>query len=187
MKLTKLHPHQTIEGLSGLSVQDFWVWAYADLLTASIRNAFAEFLVGFALGSLSQPRAWVQRRGLAYRGHRVDVRAAAYVQSEPQQRPSRIRYAITSDPAADADAPPVDVVVFCLFAYADTSDKNAARDAILDSANWIFFVVPAPAVTAARASQKMVGLRWLGQHASGGPVPFAFLQERIDFVLGSIT
>ncbi len=184
MKLTKLHPHQQITGLSGLSVQDFWIWAYADLLTGSVRNAFAEFMVGFALGSLAQPRAWIQRRGLPYRGCRIDVRAAAYVQSEPQERPSRIRYDIGSGPAPDEADPSVDVFVFCLFAWDDYIDKDAARNAMIDSANWVFFVVPAAAVTAARADQKMVGLRWLHQHATGGPVPFAFLQDRIDFTLG---
>ncbi len=45
-----------IDGLDGLTVGDFWSWAYSDLLSNANRGVFAEFIVAVALGVHEQPR-----------------------------------------------------------------------------------------------------------------------------------
>src|SRR5690606_10090032 len=84
MTMRKLHPHQEIKGLSGLTAEDFWIWAYSDLLDNTVRNAFAEFMVGFVLGRLSSPRPGQESTGFVYREKRIEVKAAAYTQNKPQ-------------------------------------------------------------------------------------------------------
>jgi len=51
MGVTKLEPSRKIRGLHGLSVGDFWAWAYSDVLSNRNRSIFAEFAVGAAIGA----------------------------------------------------------------------------------------------------------------------------------------
>ncbi|MBD1846459.1 hypothetical protein H6F89_24140 [Cyanobacteria bacterium FACHB-63] len=39
-----------------VTVQDFWAWAYSNILSNRNRSIFAEFLVAAALGLTHQPR-----------------------------------------------------------------------------------------------------------------------------------
>ena len=41
-------------GLSGATLADFWSWAYSDLLDRSVRQALAQFVVGWTLDNLAQ-------------------------------------------------------------------------------------------------------------------------------------
>jgi len=56
MKLKKLNPEDRILGVEGLSLGDFWSWAYSDILSNRNRSVFAEFIVGSALGVIDEPR-----------------------------------------------------------------------------------------------------------------------------------
>jgi hypothetical protein len=40
----------------GVTVGDFWAWAYSDILNNTDRAIFAEFVVGTALGVTDAPR-----------------------------------------------------------------------------------------------------------------------------------
>lgn len=51
-----LKAEEPIPGLNGVTVGDFWSWAYSDLQSNTIRPLFAEYLVGRCLGALTQPR-----------------------------------------------------------------------------------------------------------------------------------
>ena len=51
----RLTPDHPIAGL-GLTVGDFWSWAYSDVLVNTVRPLLAEFLVAAALGQLDQAR-----------------------------------------------------------------------------------------------------------------------------------
>jgi hypothetical protein len=185
--MRKLHPHQPIAGLSGLTLEDFWIWAFSDLLTNTTRNGLAEFMVGFALGCLQSPRPGQDGGFFIYRNRRVEVRAAAYTQSQPQTRKSKINFDVAMRPTPAAPTGrlrPSDCYVFCLFTYEDFADKNAACMALIDTDYWDFYILPTRQINDMLGNQKTVGVTWLKQHTPGGPVAFDELKRRIDDVLG---
>lgn len=183
--MRKLHPHQEIVGLRGLTVEDFWIWAYSDLLTNVTRNAFAEFMVGFALARLHTPRIGLEPSLFEYRDKLVAVRAAAYTQSEPQIKPSKINFNISAPKPAGADKPrEPDCFVFCLFSYEHFKDKDGARDAMLNTEYWSFYVVPQKVIQNAATGKKTLGVSWMQENTPGGPVTFSQLRFRVDDVLG---
>src|SRR3954466_16258321 len=89
----KRDPDQPIPGL-GLTVSDFWSWAYSDMLSNRNRAVFAEFLVGAASGVLDRPRVEWDAYDLRYGDHKVEVKASVYLQSWHQTRPSVISFDI---------------------------------------------------------------------------------------------
>lgn len=49
MKTERQSVTHPIAGLSGLTLGDFWSWAYSDVLNKVIRSTLAEFLAASAL------------------------------------------------------------------------------------------------------------------------------------------
>jgi len=185
--MRKLHPHQEIVGLRGLTVEDFWIWGYSDLLTNVIRNTFAEFMVGFALGCLHTPKRRQDLIIFDYRDKRVAVRAASYVQSEPQKKKSKINFDLRTHLGYDeykATLRPVDCYVFCLFTCADFENKEAARTALINTAYWRFYVVATTLLNEKVPQKKTIGVGWMDENCPDGPVEFPDLKRRIDQVLG---
>lgn len=187
--MRKLHPHQEIVGLSGLTVEDFWIWGYSDMLTNVVRNTFAEFLVGFALGRLHTPKSGQDSIGFHYRDRQVMVKAAAFVQSNPdQKKKSKVNFDIrqrvgkgTSDSRTLRTS---DCYVFCLYAYGNYQDKDAARNALIDVDNWKFYVIPTTLLNEQVPDKKTVGIGWMEEFCPDGAVQFSDLKRRIDTVLG---
>ena len=63
------------------TVQNFWQWAYSDLVNNTTRGVLAEYLVGKALGlPLDQPRQAWDDFDLTYEGVGVEVKSCAYLQ-----------------------------------------------------------------------------------------------------------
>jgi len=191
--MRKLHPHQEIVGLSGLSVEDFWIWAYSDMLENTVRNAFAEFLVGFVLGRLNSPRPGQESVGFLYREKRITVKAASYTQNKPQSKKSKINFDIAvkkkqqdfiDELDRDDAIRPSHCYVFCLFTYENYNDKDAARNALLDTGHWVFYVVPTDTIDELLPDNKTVGVTWLDEHTEGGATSYDQLKRRIDEVLG---
>lgn len=190
VSMRKVHPHQEIVGLSGLTAEDFWIWAYSDMLDNSVRNAFAEFLVGFVLGRLNRPRPGQASIGFDYRDKRVTVKAASYTQNKPQRKKSKINFdiAVRKNKQASVARPgairPSDCYVFCLFTYEQFNDKDAARNALLDTAYWRFYVIATEKLDALLPKHKTVGVAWLDEYSASGAVTFPELKRWIDEVLG---
>ncbi|MEW6511721.1 MAG: hypothetical protein AB1428_12270 [Bacteroidota bacterium] len=55
MKINRILPATPIPCLLGVTVGDFWSWAYTDALSNPHRSAFTEFLVASALGVRNTP------------------------------------------------------------------------------------------------------------------------------------
>jgi len=189
--MRKVHPHQEIAGLRGLTVEDFWIWGYSDMLTNVVRNTFAEFIVGYALGRLHTPKVGQEAVVFDYRDKQVVIRAAAYVQSDGAQkkkskinfdvRPRQENHARSGQAGIPRDS---DCYIFCLFTYEDFDDKNAARNAIIDMGHWRFYVVPTALLNERIPNKKTVGVGWMEEHCPEGAVTFPDLKRRIDQVLG---
>ena len=187
--MRKLHPHQEIVGLSGLTVEDFWIWGYSDMLTNVVRNTFAEFLVGFALGRLHTPKSGQDSIGFDYRDKQVMVKAAAFVQSDAtQKKKSKINFDIRNRTGkAGGDSGTLrasDCYVFCLYACENYQDKDAARNALINVTNWSFYVIPTRLLNQLVPAKKTVGISWMEEHCPDGAVRFSNLKRRIDSVLG---
>lgn len=157
----KLTPDEPILSLDGLSVGNFWSWAYSDILSNTNRSIFAEFLVGAALRVLDKPRIEWNGYDLDYQGKKIEVKASAFLQSWPQNKPSTIIFDICPKRAWDAstaqssDAPVriADCYVFCL--YAETSPQNIN---VLDVSKWEFYIVSSDCINQTFGDQKSIGL-----------------------------
>jgi hypothetical protein len=54
-RLHHVAPATDFVGVDGRRIDDFWGWAYGNLMTNTHRGILAEFLVGSALGVLASP------------------------------------------------------------------------------------------------------------------------------------
>lgn len=150
---------------TGLSVKDFWIWAYSDLIDNTQRGVMAEFLVYSSLRNIS-PDAQMRLNWLPFdvespSGRRIEVKSAAYIQAwTPENIFAQIRFDIGKKLAWDnttaAYAPEAkrncDLYVFCLFT-AKTKDVS-----LLDLDYWDFYVLPTSVLNEKMPDQKGISL-----------------------------
>jgi hypothetical protein len=60
----------------GATVEDFWAWAYSDILNYTDRAVFAEYVVGMALGVTDAPRVEWDAVDLQYGGKTIEVKSS---------------------------------------------------------------------------------------------------------------
>lgn len=130
--------------MTRLNKQEFWEWAYDDLLTNTTRGVLAEYIVATALGIDDDKRREWANHDLEFGDIGIEVKSAAYVQTWEQTRPSEITFSIrtahgwddSSKTRADNAKRSAAVYVFCLLEGED-------RDTIdpLDLAHWTFYVL----------------------------------------------
>ena len=149
---------------TGITIKDFWSWAYSDLPDNTQRGVMAEFLVysslkGAILPSRAQMRVnWLPFDVTSSSGRRIEVKSAAYLQSWTTDFPSQIQYDIAPKLAWDGHSYAseakrnCDLFVFCLYT-ALTRDKS-----ILDPDYWEFYVLPASVLDAKIPTQKKISL-----------------------------
>ena len=87
MELLNGNEKFTLDGNdTGISVSEFWSWAYSDLLNNTLRGVLAEFLVKKSFSFLPPPRGILRTDWTPYdlaspSGRRIEVKSAAYLQS----------------------------------------------------------------------------------------------------------
>ena len=80
---------------TGFLLRDFWASAFSDLVLNANRGTFAEYVVMTALGrGKALLSAWASHDVTTNSGIRVEVKSAAYLQTWPQERLSRINFEI---------------------------------------------------------------------------------------------
>lgn len=150
---------------TGLTVQDFWRWAYSDLIDNTQRGVMAEFLVYSSLRDTplrTQMRVnWVPYDVTSPSGRRIEVKSAAYIQAwTPENIFAQIRFDIgkklawnneTASFASEANRN-CDLYVFCLFT-AKTKDIS-----LLDLDYWDFYVLPTSVLNEKVPDQKGISL-----------------------------
>jgi len=179
----RFSPSEPIKGL-GLTMLDYWAWAYSDVLENTQRATFAEFLVGAVLGVVDGVRIGWGGWDLSYRGKLIEVKASAYLQTWNQRKLSRLSFRIAKRLQLDEDGityvgDPVhasDCFVFCLFA-----DKDADSADILDVDRWRFKVVASAEIARRFGDQKSVGWNTLSDHRE---LKLDQLRSELDAVLG---
>ena len=167
---------------AGMSMADFWVWAYSDMVNNTERGILAEFIVASALGVADGIRSAWEKYDLSFMGRGVEVKSAAYVQAWHQKKPSPIIFDIRPTRGWDAttgqyDAEQkrqADVYVFCLLAHADKATLNP-----LDLSQWEFYVVPTAWLNEMLPTQKSVSLSFLKRH-NVTPCGYTKIRSRVE-------
>jgi hypothetical protein len=185
MKWLKLHPDTNIKSLDDVSIADFWSWAYSDVLSNTVRPLLAEFVVGHALGVVESPRIEWDACDLDYKGKKIEVKSAAYLQSWEQEKLSAINFDIEKKLGWHADKNihdteakrSADCYVFCLY-----PSRVKDQTGVLNINSWEFYVIPTSAIDAQLKDQKSVGLPGICKLCNP-PVSYAKLKERIDTIL----
>ena len=184
MNISKLEPNQVIDDLYGNTVLDFWSWAFSDLISSANRSVFAEFLVGAVLGTTENTRIEWDVADHIYRGRKIKVRSAAYIEQWLQSKPSRITFPVnhvqrkaikTSIPGITL-YPRAELYVFCLFDVKERSEAN-----MLDTGRWHFYPVAAHVIESKYRGKKTITLREVERVAP--PVQILQLRRAIDGVI----
>lgn len=150
---------------AGLSVVDFWSWAYSDLLNNTDRGVLAEYIVHSAL--LPPPDSKMRTDWLPFdltspTGQRIEVKSASYLQSWDEAYHEHIQFSIAPHRAWDPKAgysPDIkrhsDLYVFCLY-KALTKDVSP-----LALEYWEFYVLPTYVLNEQKPNQKNISLNSL--------------------------
>lgn len=149
---------------AGITVMDFWRWAFSDLIDNTQRGVMAEFLVYSSLYEFTfkqMRRNWLPFDITSPSGRRIEVKSAAYIQAwTPENISAQIRFDIgkklawdnaTATYAANAKRN-CDLYVFCLF-IAMTKDTS-----LLDLDYWDFYVLPTSVLNEKIPNQKGISL-----------------------------
>jgi hypothetical protein len=182
-------PTEPLLGAAGLTLGDFWAWAYSDLPSNANRSVLGEFIVGAALGCLDAPREEWAAYDLKYSGKKIEVKTSGNRQSwdAGQTRDdSTIIFGIAPTRPWDtetyiygADAiRSADCYVFCVY---HESNRSSAHSSILNLDRWKFYVVPTSTIDRLWRVQKTIRLSRIESVCS--PCYFDELRGRVDTVL----
>ena len=180
------NPDERIDWIDGLTICDFWSWAYSDLFENTIRPIFAEFIVGHALGVVDKPREEWTPYDLLYRGKKIEVKSSGYLQSWSQKKLTTITFDISTrkeawDPTTGKNIHlirrPADIYVFALHAEKDEDIAN-----ILDLGQWQFYALSVKDIDSYFGLHRKVSLRRIEEVTSA--VPYDGLREKVDMTLG---
>jgi hypothetical protein len=181
--------HSDGNGL-GVKVQDFWKWAFSDLLNNTNRGLFAEFLVAYALGLTDNVREeWAPYDLQTENGLHIEVKSAAFVQSWAQEDYTSIRFNIRETRAWDKDTGTyqeiskrqADIYIFAIQIHKDQKSVDC-----LNTSQWEFYVLPTHIMNKVAGSQMTIGLTSLKKLCA--PIGFAELPsilEKVGKSLGS--
>jgi hypothetical protein len=186
-RFTKMYPaSEKIVGEVDATIGHFWAWAYSDLFCNTVRPIFAEFIVGKALGVLDRPRLEWNAYYFAYRGKKIEVKSSGYLQSDPQDCLSSIRFDIENRKMAwDAETNQynnkagrsADCYVFCIHAEKDEAVAN-----ILNLNQWRFFVMATSDICRCFGLQKSVALSRIEKMVVS--ISYGELRKEVDSILG---
>lgn len=150
---------------AGITVMDFWRWAFSDLINNTQRGVMAEFLVYSSLNrttlDMQMRENWIPFDVTSPSGRRVEVKSASYIQAwTPENIFAQIRFDIGKKLAWDNAAANYaseakrncDLYVFCLFT-AVTRDVS-----LLDLDYWDFYVLPTSVLDEKVPNQKGIAL-----------------------------
>lgn len=175
------------------TIEDFWRWAYSDLIQNTNRGVFAEFLVAKAIGlnTDADRSAWtaydldgpvIQSTGVR---SRIEVKCAAKVQTWGMKHPDNLTFSIrpakllTDNVGYEDDSPRQrnnDLYVFSVY-NATTTDVNP-----LDMYWWDFYVLSTYDLECSKyRSRHTISLKSL-QDLGCNPIRFCDLGDQIENV-----
>ena len=154
----------TLNGCStGITIKNFWNWAFSDLTDNTLRGIISEFLVYSSLrcSPVQIRENWLPFDVTSPSGRRIEVKSAAYIQAwTPENTFSQIRFDIgkkltwdnTTATYASKPKRNCDLYVFCLFT-AKTRDIP-----VLNLDYWDFYILPVYILEEKIPNQKSITL-----------------------------
>lgn len=144
------------------TVQEFWRWAYSDLISNAERGALAEYIVACALGINGSVRtAWDRYDLLTEEGISIEVKTSGYLQTWEQGTLSKPVFGIQPTFGWNSETNEydserrrqADIYVFCLHKHIDQATLNPL---LLEQ--WEFYVLPTSVINEKFGTQKTVTL-----------------------------
>ena len=148
------------------TMNDFWSWAYSDVLGNTERGVFAEYLVAKALRVDYKDRiSWDKYDLLSDEGISVEVKSSGYFQTWGQKEKSKLIFGIQPTKGWDYETDEfqeeckrqAEVYVFCVF---KCEEKNENMNP-LDLCQWDFYLIPTVVLDEKLGNQKTVTLNKL--------------------------
>lgn len=144
-----------------ISKNDFYEWAYSDLLVNNQRGHLAEYIVAKALNLTSQKRLEWDPYDLKYGNIKIEVKSCAYIQSWEQKKYSCISFSIApsrlynyeQNQYEEVIKRQADIYVFCLLKHMDKTTINP-----LSPEQWDFYIVPTKILNEKCPKQKSITL-----------------------------
>lgn len=166
------------------TIDEFWRWAYSDLLSNTNRGILAEFLVGHALGLTNKPRIEWDKADFVYNRSFIEVKSSAYIQAWEQQQPSKIVFSISKAKAWNSSTGKMsseaqrnsDCYVFCVF-----TDQDKTNYDILDVNRWDFYVLSTSYLNQYFLEQKSISLSTIQKFCDA--VDYSNIKSEIDRLL----
>lgn len=154
----------TGETLSTLN--DFWSWAYSDILGNAERGAIAEYLVALALNLTDKPRIPWDKYDLLLKENgkeiSIEVKSSGFFQTWGQREKSKLIFGIQptkawdyiTDTFEEEQKRQADIYVFCVHNVKDKNDKMNT----LDLSQWDFYLLPTSVLDEKLRKQKTATL-----------------------------
>lgn len=163
------------------TLQDFWAWAFSDLVGNTERGKLAEYIVATAIGChMETSPTWESFDLLSPEGIRIEVKTSAYIQSWAQKKFSTITFNIPQTRYWDGTAyaeekkRQADVYVFCVLKHRDQKTINP-----LDLSQWAFYAVATEKLDKTFGDQKTVCLNRLTALCNVMPCDYAALRNAV--------
>ena len=170
--------------------EEFWRYAYSDLIDNRNRAAFGEFIVAKAVGATETPySSWESYDIKSPDGIKIEVKTSAYIQTWKQEKLSIPTFDISKkygwvgetsewDNVKDRQA---NVYVFCLHLEKDKLKQLTPEN----SENWLFYVVSTNLINEKLADQKSLRISTLEDFLGIQPIQYENLKSEIIKVYNS--
>ncbi len=171
----------------GISLADYWSWAYSDLANNTERGKLAEFIVASALGATERITSVWDSFDLLYMDKGIEVKSAAYLQSWYQEKESYIEFAVRptlgmigNTGAYDNDRKrQSDVYVFCFLKHKDKLTLNPQ-----DLDQWEFYIVPTAMLDRLIPTQKHIALSFFRKNGIH-PCQYSEIRSRVELAISN--
>ncbi len=161
------------------NINDFWEWAYSDVLCNINRGILAEFLIASTLNLTKRRREEFDEVDLHYKGKKIEVKTSTFIQCWSQKKLSNIIYNISKKRKLKKNGINytktvkrwADIYVFCLY----TAKKKTEN--ILNTKLWEFYIIPTKVLNKKFKNQKSVSLNQIKKICE--PIKYSKLKTNI--------
>lgn len=182
IKVTRKSGKECFQGMEGeRTLQDFWAWAFSDLVSNTERGKLAEYIVATAMGcDEGISPTWGSFDLLSPEGIKIEVKASAYIQSWEQKDFSQIGFSIAESLYWDGVAyakkkkRQADVYVFCVLKHKEQDTINP-----LDLEQWEFYPVSTDSLNKTVKGQKTICLARVAELSGKGPCTYQMLKKAV--------
>ena len=182
IEVTRKSGKECFQGMDGKrTLQDFWAWAFSDLVSNTERGKLAEYIVATAMNcDEGTSPTWGSFDLLSPEGIKIEVKASAYIQSWEQKGFSKIKFSIAETlywdgvTYANEKKRQADVYVFCVLKHKEQDTINP-----LDLEQWDFYPVSTAVLNETVKEQKTIGLARVAELCGKGPYTYQMLKGAV--------